>query len=178
LVLQFQTGADGEVVTGYTFEELRESFDGRDSFMSGHQILKVRKGRSHLTEDMLWVHDEKQRLAFLKKQFPCLEKAASLFSVNRVVRKGCSRKRQGRNFRTATWWSYVIVNHLHRKTTASETAQDWNELPDRKKKTANDVTSTASKIRLAVAGKRQDGRVRTHGKRGRKRKHRSEVVGG
>jgi hypothetical protein len=177
-----------------TFAELRQSFDGNESFMLGHQIGKARRIRRPCPD---WMRNDALVQAFLTKRFPRLETDV--------------RQRQ-----TGALWTLVIARYFRDNQADAQIAVDLNggysaEKPKRKKLIKPDVTRTdqaywdkvlkdhgvgvrnvvpdgfkankgrkkfvaADIRRIALAilrtyeGKRTDGKPRTTGKAGRPRK--------
>ena len=163
-------------MSGYTYAELRESYEGSDSFMSGHQILNPRSTkRTNRTEEFPWIRDKRAVNAFLTKRFPRLKDACAFGKVW-VARARCKCNPCG-HLRRAALWKHVIQDYLLAGETADVTAQNWNEEQKRHYEQRARLISAAmvrrvhQMIRQSIAGQRLDGKPRTFGRPGRPKKH-------
>ena len=118
-------------------EQLRQSFDGNDSFMRGFQVGGARKYKRTVPR---WVNNKAEIQKILLAAFPKLK-------IDSKQRTGAER------------WNSVIHYYFRLRYTAGETAEELSLKP-------STVNETVRSINRAAAGRRADGKLRG-GKRGR-----------
>ncbi len=122
------------------FRELRGFLDGNDSFMTGHQVIKMRQGNR---ETPIWATSNKRIQEILLHSFPKL--------------KSSSDQRAG-----AARWALFIQLYFRHHMTRKQTAEQMGI-------SLITAQSLARNIRRAAAGKWTNGK-KPGGKRGRPKK--------
>ena len=142
-----------------TFGQLRLQLDGDDNFMQGFQVGRPNRKR-HMPFP-IWFNNQKHVLEFLQQRFPRMtEKCLKGIAPDRRRECSCIPCKQ---VCLATDWDYVIRLYFRFRERAKDIAEDLGIKVSR-------IEKLVATIKHAAAGKRLDGRERTHGKAGRPRK--------